>query len=147
MSEANMELVRRHFEEIFNRQNFAACDEIMAEDYVEHAVAPFGRVNGPQAIRQTAEWLLTQFPDMQMTIEAIISEGDTVAVRVLSEGTNLGPLNGIIPPTGRRFSARQSRWHRVADGKLAGHWATREDLPAMLQLGAIQPPGGPSPSV
>jgi predicted ester cyclase len=147
MSEANMELVRRHFEEIFNRQNFAACDEIMAEDYVEHAVAPFGRVNGPQAIRQTAEWLLTQFPDMQMTIEAIISEGHTVAVRLLSEGTNLGPLNGVIPPTGRRFSARQSRWYRVADGKLAEHWATREDLPAMLQLGAIQPPGGPSPSV
>jgi predicted ester cyclase len=148
MSEANKELVRRHFEEIFNRQNFAVCDEIMAEDYVEHGVAPFGqsapgRVNGPQAMRQTAEWLLAQFPDMRMTIEAIVSEEDTVAVRVLSEGTNLGPLNGVVPPTGRRFSARQSHWFRVAGGKLAEHWATREDLQAMLQLGAIQPPGGP----
>jgi predicted ester cyclase len=152
MSEANKELVRRHFEEVFNRQNFSVCEEIMAEDYVEHAVAPFGRsapgrVNGPQAMRQTAEWLLAQFPDMQMTIEAMVSEGDTVAVRILSEGTNLGPLNGGIPPTGRRFSAHQSHWYRVADGKLAEHWATREDLPAMLQLGAIQPPGGPPSSV
>ena len=106
MSEANKELVRRHFEEVFNRQDFAVCDEIMAEDYVEHAVAPFGqsapgRVNGPQATRETAEWLLAQFPDMRMTIEAMVSEGDTVAVRVLSEGTNLGPLNGVVPPTGR----------------------------------------------
>jgi len=148
MSEANKELVRRHFEEIFNRQNFSVCDEIMAEDYVEHAVAPFGqsapgRVNGPQAIRQTAEWLLAQFPDMRMTIEAMVSEGDIVAFRVLSEGTNLGPLNGVIPPTGSRFGARQSHWYRVADGKLTEHWATREDLQAMLQLGAIQPPGGP----
>jgi len=39
--EANKELVRRHFEEIFNRKNLAVCDEIMAEDFVEHAAAPF----------------------------------------------------------------------------------------------------------
>jgi predicted ester cyclase len=148
MSEANKELVRRHFEEIFNRQNFAVCGEIMAEDYVEHALAPFGhdepgRVNGPQAMRASAEWLLAQFPDMHMTIEAMVAEGDTVAVRVLSEGTNLGPLNGVVPPTGKRFSARQSHWYRITDGKLAEHWATREDLPTMLQLGVIKPPGGP----
>ena len=43
MSEANQELVRRHFEEIFNRKNLAVCDEIMAEDFVEHAAAPFAQ--------------------------------------------------------------------------------------------------------
>jgi predicted ester cyclase len=148
VSEANKELVRRHFEEIFNRKNLEVCDEMMAEDYVEHAAAPFsesapGRVNGPQAMRQTAEWLLAQFPDLHMTIEAILAEGDTVAARILSEGTDLGPLNGVVPPTGKRFSARQSHWFRVEDGKLAEHWATREDLPAMLQLGIVQAPGGP----
>jgi predicted ester cyclase len=124
---------------------------MMAEEYLEHAPAPFsesapGRVNGPQAMRKTAEWLLALFPDLHMKIEAMITEGDTVAVRVLSEGTNLGPLNGVVPPTGKRFSARQSHWYRVRDGKLAEHWATREDLAAMLQLGVIQPPGGGPPS-
>ena len=94
-------------------------------------------------MRQTAQWLLAQFPDLEMTIEAIVAEGDTVAVRVLSEGTNLGPLNGVVPPTGKRFAARQSHWFRVEDGRLAEHWATREDLVAMLQLGVIQPPGRP----
>jgi predicted ester cyclase len=92
-------------------------------------------------MRQTAQWLLAQFPDLHMTIEAIVAEGDTVAVRILSEGTNLGALNGVLPPTGKRFAARQSHWFRVTDGKLAEHWATREDLPAMLQLGVVQPPG------
>ncbi len=150
MSEANKELVRRHFEEIFNRKDLAVCDEIMAEDYVEHGVAAFaqsapGRVNGPKAMRGTAEWLLAQFPDLHMTIEAIVAEEDTVAVRILSEGTNLGSINGVVPPTGKRFSARQSHWFRVEDGKLVEHWATREDLPVMLQLGIIQPPGGPPP--
>jgi len=148
MSEANKDLVRRHFEEIFNQRNLAACEEIMAGDFLEHAVAPFGqsapgKVNGPQAMRATVEWLLAQFPDIHMTIEAMISEGDMVAVRVLSEGTNLGALNGVVPPTGKRFAARQSHWYRVENGKLAEHWATREDLPAMLQLGIINAPGGP----
>jgi len=148
MSEANKQLVRRHFEETFNRRNLAVCSEIMAEEFVEHAAEPFaksapGKVNGPQAMRQTAEWLLAQFPDLHMTIEAMVAEGDTVAVRILSEGTNLGPLNGVLPPTGKRFSARQSHWFRVEDDKLVEHWATREDLPTMLQLGIIQPPGGP----
>lgn len=78
-------------------------------------------MKGPRATRQTVEWLLAQFPDMRMTIEAIVSEGDAVAVRILSEGTNLGPLNGLVPPTGRAFTAHQSHWYRVADGKLAEH--------------------------
>jgi predicted ester cyclase len=148
MSEANKELVRRHFEEIWNRRDPDAADELMAADYLEHAVAPFGqtepgKVNGPAGTRQTVKWLLDQFPDLHMTIEAILAEGDTVAVRILSEGTNLGPLNGVMPPTGKRFAARQTHWFRVADGKLAEHWATREDLVAMLQLGVIQPPGRP----
>jgi predicted ester cyclase len=147
MSEANKQLVRRHFEEIFNQKNFAVCDEIMAQEFVEHAAAPFapsapGKVKGPQAMRQTAEWLLAQFPDLHMSIEAMVAEGDTVAVRILSEGTNLGALNGVVPPTGKRFSARQSHWFRVEEGKLVEHWATREDLPTMLQLGIIRPPGG-----
>jgi ketosteroid isomerase-like protein len=119
MSEPNKELVRRHSEEIWNRKDLAVADELMGEDYLEHAVAPFGqaepgKINGPAAMRQTAEWLLAQFPDLHMTIEAMVAEGDTVAVRVLSEGTNLratvvdmpkaaegrgtGRNGGVIPP-------------------------------------------------
>ncbi|HEY7606774.1 MAG TPA: hypothetical protein VID07_08380 [Actinomycetes bacterium] len=67
MGEAGKELVRRHFEEIWNQQNLDVAEELMAEDYLEHAVAPFGqaepgRVNGPAATRQTAGWLLASSP-------------------------------------------------------------------------------------
>jgi len=63
VSEANEELVRRHFEESFNRKNVAVT---VAEDFVEHAAAPFaesapGRVSGPEAIRASAEWLVAAF--------------------------------------------------------------------------------------
>jgi len=107
------------------------------------ASAP-GRVNGPAAVRATVEWLLAQFPDLQMTIEAMVAEGDLVAVRILSEGTNLGAFNGVLPPTGKHFVARQSHWFRIAGKQLAEHWATREDLVALLQLGILRPEAGPS---
>ena len=144
------EPVRRFFEQLFNDADPSCADEIAAPVYIEHAVAPFGRdapgaVAGPAHLRETAAWLRAQFPDIHMTIESIVEEGDVVAVRVLSEGTNSGPLNGVIPPTGRRFSAAQSHWFRVEDGLLAEHWATREDLPTMIQLGVISPPGTPGP--
>ena len=95
----------------------------------------------PCAKRRSGCW--PQFPDLHMTVEAMVAEEDAVTVRILSEGTNLGPLNGVMPPTGKGFSARQSHWYRVEEGKLVEHWATREDLPTMLQLGILQPPGGP----
>src|SRR5512133_423408 len=80
MSKANKDLVRRHFEELWNRQDLTVADELMAQDYLEHALAPFGqaepgRVNGPAASRETAAWLLAQFPDLHMTIEAMVAEG------------------------------------------------------------------------
>ena len=72
-----------------------------------------------------------------------LAEGNEVAVRLTARGTNLGPIGGVIPPTGREFVASQSHWFRVEDGKLAEHWAVRDDLSAMLQLGVIQPPRSP----
>ena len=141
MTEAKKELVRRHFEEIFNRQNLDVCDEIMADDYVEHAVAPLGEAT-PGRMRATAEWLLAQFPDLHMTIEAVVAENDTVAVRIRSEGTNLGEFNGMAP-TCKSFVARQSHWFRVEGCRLAEHWATREDLSVLMQLDILKPPGRP----
>ena len=148
MSEINKELVRRHFDEIWNQRNLAACEELMAEDFVENAAAPFasaspGRVNGPAAMRETVAWLTTQFPDMRMELESVVAEGDIVVARVISRGTNLGQVDGGPPATGNAFAARQSHWFRVADGKLCEHWATRDDLSAMLQLGLVRPPGPP----
>lgn len=143
--EDNKRLVRRHFEEIWNCRNLAACEELMATDFTENAAAPFarsapGHVSGPQAMRGTVEWLVAQFPDIHMTIEHIVADGDIVVARITSEGTNTGKINGFLPPSGKRWRAEQSHWFRVRDGQLAEHWATRDDLASMLQLGVITPP-------
>jgi len=141
-------LVRRLFDEVFNQRALDACDEIVAIDYVEHAIAPFGTeepgaVEGPAHMRGVVDWLVAQYPDLTMRIESLIAEGDMVAALVWSEGTNLGPINGVVPPTGKRFAGRQSHWYRIAGGRLAEHWAVREDLTTMLQLGILPRPGPP----
>ena len=141
----NKAVVTRLFDEIFSGTNPDAADDVMAGDYLEHAVAPFsaqepGLVHGPTHAREVVQWLRAQFPDLTMTVASMIAEDDTVAARVRSEGTNTGLLGGVVPPTNKRFVAEQSRWYRVAEGKLCEHWATRDDLSAMLQLGVIEPP-------
>jgi steroid delta-isomerase-like uncharacterized protein len=144
----NKDLVRAWVEEIFNAKDLDACDRLIADEYIEHAMATFGssepgRVPGPATMRQTAQFIIGQFPDVSMTIESILAEGDEVAVRVTARGTNRGAIGGVAPPTGREFVAAQIHWFRIEDGRLAEHWAVRDDLTAMLQLGVIQPPGPP----
>ena len=146
MSQDNKALVIRLFTEVFTTTNLAAADDIMATDYLEHAVEPFGRgepgpVHGPSHAREVVAWLRSQFPDLEMRIESIVADADMVAVRVRSAATNLGKLGGFAPPTNKRFVTEQSHWYRVAGGKLCEHWATRDDLSAMLQLGVIRARG------
>jgi predicted ester cyclase len=145
VSDANKEVVRHWVEDIANAKDLDACDRLIATEYTEHAAMPFGRpapgrVPGPATMRQTAQFMNSMFPDMTYTIDAMIAEDDVVALRLTARGTNLGPIGGVIPPTGRTFVSGQSHWFRVEDGKLAEHWATRDDLTTMLQLGVIHPP-------
>ena len=108
-------------------------------------MAPFGRdepgaVEGTSHLRQTAQWLREQFPDMVMTIESMVEEGDLVAVLIRSQGTNLGRLEGMIHD-GASVHGTPEPLVRVEGARLAEHWATRDDLPAMIQLGVVEPPG------
>jgi predicted ester cyclase len=141
-------LARRLFDEVFNQRNLPACDDLFAPTFVEHALAPFGTelpglVDGPTHMRGVLNWLVDQFPDLHMSIEAVVADDTTVAARVRATGTNLGKLNGFIPPTGKTFNSEQSHWYRVDNGQLAEHWAVRDDLTSMIQLGALPGPGQP----
>ena len=66
MTQHNKALVMRLFDEVFTNRNPEAADEIMAEEYLEHAVEPFGReepglVDGPSHLRQVVRWLRPSF--------------------------------------------------------------------------------------
>jgi predicted ester cyclase len=85
----------------------------------------------------------TACPDFHMTIEDLVADGDFVANRFTTRGTNTGPLMGI-PPTGRTMVVHGQELHRIQDGKLAESWIC-DDVPSiMVQLGILPPPPVPS---
>jgi predicted SnoaL-like aldol condensation-catalyzing enzyme len=145
MSEAGADLVRRLIEEVWVGCSALTAADVTASEFVEHAAAALGgaapgAVDGPQHSLHVGLWLHEQFPDLEMVIEALITEGDIVAVRTSSTGTNLGRFRDVVPPTGRRFVSSQSHWFQIAGGKLVEHWAVRDDLSTVLQLGILQLP-------
>ena len=106
------------------------------------------RGEGPAAFYATAVWLRGAFSDLRWDIHQIVAENDLVVVHAVMSGRHTGTfahyddrgvVSQVMPPTGRAFSARQTHWFRLADGKVIEHWATRDDLAMARQAGWIPP--------
>ena len=132
----NRAVVMRYVEDVWNGHDLGAIDGLVSPEYVNHAAGTEEYRRG--GARRTWEWLLSVFPDHRFDVEEVAADGETVAVLGTMVGTHGGELIGIAP-TGKRVSARQSHWFRVVDGKLAEHWAVRDDLGMLRQLGVMPP--------
>ena len=135
-AEENRAVVMRYIEEVWNRHDLDAIDGLVSSEYVNHAASTEEYRHG--GARHIWEWILSVFPDHRFDVEDVAADGETVAVRGTMEGTHEGELMGIAP-TGKRVTAQQSHWFRVVDGKLAEHWAVRDDLVMLQQLGVMRP--------
>lgn len=133
-ADTNKAVVLRYVEEVWNGHDLEAIDNVVSTDYVNHAAGTDEYRHG--GARQIWEWILTVFPDHHFQVEDAASDGQTVAIRGTMTGTHEGELMGVAP-TGRRVGAQQSHWFRVEDGKLVEHWAVRDDLVMMQQLGVL----------
>jgi predicted ester cyclase len=132
-AEENKAVVRRYIKECWNQHNLDATEELASPEYLNHAAsAEYQRAGAKYSLK----WLFSVFPDHRFDVEDAAADGDTVAVRGTMVGTHEGELFGIAP-TGKRVTAQQSHWFRVADGKVAEHWAVRDDLGMMQQLGVM----------
>ncbi len=138
-SEENKALIREVIEEVWNKGNLEAVDRYFAPDYVDHAPLP-GQAPGPEGYRGAVAAVRDAFPDLRLTLEDILAEGDRVAFRYTMEGTHQGDFMGI-PPTGKPFSVGGMIIARVAEGKAVERWANLDTLGLMQQLGAIPSPG------
>jgi steroid delta-isomerase-like uncharacterized protein len=134
--EDNKALVHRFYDEVFNHKNLAALDELYAPDHIDHTLPPELSV-GPQGTRQAIQFMLTGFPDLRVTIEDMVAEGDKVVTRFTTHGTQQGVLGGI-PPTGRQVAISTIEITRIADGKIAEDWGLDDRLGMLQQLGLVQ---------
>jgi len=137
-TEENKALARRYIEELFNQKNLATIDELNTPDVVLHNASM--TIQGREPYKQFVSMYLTAFPDMHMTIEDMIAEGDTVAERVTIRSTHKGDFMGI-PPTGKQGTVTAIYIVRFANGKGAEVWANADDLGMLQQLGVVPMPG------
>lgn len=118
--------------------------DLFSPDYHDHN-APDER--GPSRPVTVGRQLRKAFPDLRYEVDNVIAEDGIVAMRMTLTGTHKGPLMGgfPLPPTGRRVQMKMIHMVRIENGKIAEHWAVRDDLGMMRQLGLL--PGGAAPTV
>jgi predicted ester cyclase len=148
--EENKAGVRRYFEAGVNAQDPAVVEALVHPDVVLH----YGErtVRGREAYLRGNAAAARAFADWRVTVEAVVAEGDLVAVRGTIRATHHGPFDagpqGIVPPTGAAVALTQQALVRVQAGRLIEAWVERDGLSLLRQLGALPAaPAGESPDV
>jgi steroid delta-isomerase-like uncharacterized protein len=135
MSEQNKAQIRRVIEEAYNRGDLGVVDEVAASDLVIHASSE--EIRGPEGAKQYIVALRAGFPDLRLTIEDQIAEGDKVVTRWTARGTHRGTFQNV-PATGRKIRLSGTDIDRIIGGKVVECWAHVDELQLMRQLGAIE---------
>jgi steroid delta-isomerase-like uncharacterized protein len=133
--------VSRRWIEVFNKRDDAAEADVRTRDYV--AYAPASLEPAPldsEAWTRFLSGFVEAFPDLQLTVEDAVAEGDLVAQRVHFEGTHTGEFQGL-PPTHRKVSFSGLELNRFVDGRVAEHWFQMDALTLLQQLGLVVVPG------
>jgi steroid delta-isomerase-like uncharacterized protein len=138
-TEENKAAERRLIEEVWNEHNPGAVDEFVAPDVVEHDPI-LGLGPGREGFRQALEMLFSAFPDVQITIEDLLAEGDKVVERWTGRATQRGEFMGI-PATNKEVTVAGIDIYRYAGGKRVETWRQWDTLGMMQQLGVVPSPG------
>jgi predicted ester cyclase len=110
---------RRYVEEVLNRGNLEVIDELRTDDV--------------EGVYQRVMAFRTSFPDLQVTIETQVAEGDWAVMRLTFRGTHLGPFMGV-PPTGKQVAFKTIAMNRYKDGKSVENWGIHDVHGLLEQL-------------
>jgi steroid delta-isomerase-like uncharacterized protein len=140
MSEENKALTRRSWE-IGSEGSLEslgdALQEVYADDIVMHE--PDEDVRGIEGLKQYVSMIRSALPDLHLTLEDDIAEGNKVVSRWRAQGTHQGELMGIAP-TGNQVAITGITIHRIEDGKIVEEWENWDALGLMQQIGAVASP-------
>ncbi|HEU4571195.1 MAG TPA: ester cyclase [Candidatus Limnocylindrales bacterium] len=133
---------RRFLDEVMNRGNLDAVDELMGPRFVDHT-APPGVPEGAEGFKSFVTAFRAAVPDLQYTVEDELADGDTIVDRVRATGTMQGDFLGM-PASGRSATWEEIHITRYEDGRAAEHWGVVDQLGMLVQLGFAQAPGQPA---
>jgi steroid delta-isomerase-like uncharacterized protein len=126
----NKAVAGRVFEEIFNQGRFQVADEIYAPDFRNHGLHRDIELREDQAAVHDEK---SAFPDLRMSVDMMVAEGELVTVVWTFRGTHTGPGYGI-PPTGAKVDLRGITVWRIIDGRIRDEWTAFEYLDVVTQI-------------
>jgi steroid delta-isomerase-like uncharacterized protein len=132
MSEENKALAHRSWQLLDNPD---ILEEVYAADLVWHE--PDQDLRGYEEARQFVSMYKTAFPDLNVTVEDTMAEGDKVITRYIVRGTHEGEIEEFGPPTGRHLELEGITIHRIEDGKIVEEWERYDNLGMLQQLGLV----------
>jgi steroid delta-isomerase-like uncharacterized protein len=132
MSEENKNLARRSWE-IVNQRNPDLIEEIYPPDFVWHE--PDGDLRGYEQAKQFVSTFFAALPDINLTVEDVLAEGNKAVSRWTIRGTHQGETEEFGPPTGRQMELKGITIHRIEDGKIVEEWEAYDNLSVLQQLG------------
>lgn len=130
--------IRLIFDQAYNNGSLDAFDEIYSADSVRHR-PPLPDIIGLEAYKESIARLRATYPDLHLTIQEILVDGDSNAVRWTMHGTHTG-IGGPFPPTGREVEFTGITISHMVDGKTIENWANIDNLGVLQQLGVIPAP-------
>ena len=138
-TEDNKALVSRYFHAAWNQGNPAVIDDLFAATFHHHNP---GVPNGGscEGFKQFNSVFRSAFPDLRITQDDVIAEGDQVVTRFTAHGIHQGELQGIAP-TGKPVTVTVIETMRVSGGKIVEGWVEFDQLGMLQQLGVIPAPG------
>ena len=138
-AEENKALVRRFIEEVINEGNMATVDELVDPDWVDHDPNSPEEIRGIEGSKQFYGDFRSAFPDVQVTIEEQVAEGDKVVTLWSFRSTHQGELVGM-PASGNQVTIKGMSMDRISGGKFVETWDMYDALGMMQQIGAISSP-------
>jgi steroid delta-isomerase-like uncharacterized protein len=117
--DTNLAVAQRWFREVWVDGGETTVDALLTPETV--GMLEGQTVHGAEAYKVVRQDLLDTFPDLEATVDAMIADGDQVAVRWSVKATHRGPGLGI-PPTNRPVAFRGMTWLEMRDGKIVRGW-------------------------
>ena len=130
-------VVRRFYDELWNRWDYGVIGELLTPDIGFHGSLGV-REDGHEGFIQYAEMVRAAFPDFTNSVEDLIAEGNKVAACLTYRGTHMGEIFGI-EPTGRRFRYIGTAIFVFRDGLIRNAWVLGDRLELLQQLNQSHP--------
>jgi ketosteroid isomerase-like protein len=139
MSEQNKTVVRRLFDELWNKGNLQLADEVFAPTYQHHDPSTPDLGKGPEGEKKRANLYRNAFHDLRLNIEDLLADGETVVARWSCRGVHKGELSGIAP-TNKQIAITGTTIVLFANGKIVEGFVNWDALGLMRQLGVVPEP-------